>query len=160
VGGGVDQARFRQVLGHFPSGVTVISAIDDGLPVGVAVGAFFSVSLEPPLVGICVGQGSSTWPSIRRAGAFCVNVLADDQEGLSRRFSVPADDRFDGLDWEPAPSGSPRLPDALAWIDCRVHEVHPAGDHVLCLGRVLDLGVQREGGPLVFFRGGYGHLAP
>src|SRR5213076_1713460 len=106
--------HYRQVLGHFPTGVTVITAMGaDGKPAGFAVGSFFSVSLDPPLVGFCAGKGSSSWPGIREAGVFCVNVLAVDQEAACRAFSSKVDDKFAGLGWTPASSGSPKLADVL-----------------------------------------------
>src|SRR5205823_12880094 len=98
----------RQVLGHFPTGVTVITARGEG-PVGVSVAQFFSVALDPLLIGFCAIRDSSTWPAIRQAGSFCVNVLADDQEALSRRFSQADIDRFEGVARAPAPSGAPPL---------------------------------------------------
>jgi flavin reductase (DIM6/NTAB) family NADH-FMN oxidoreductase RutF len=162
MGDGVDSTLFRHVLGHFATGVTVISATA-GAPVGLSVGAFFSVSLDPPLVGFCVKQASGTWPMIQEAASFCVNVLGEQQEEVSRRFASSELDRFrrfDGLAWEATPSGAPRLVDALAWLDCRIEAVHPAGDHDICVGRVEALGVNGEGGPLVFYRGGYGRFAP
>jgi 3-hydroxy-9,10-secoandrosta-1,3,5(10)-triene-9,17-dione monooxygenase reductase component len=156
----IDPALFRQVLGHFPTGVTVITATgSEGRPAGFAVGSFFSVSLDPPLVGFCAGKSSSSWPGIRAAGAFCVNVLAEDQEAVCRAFSSKAEDKFTGLGWSPAASGSPRLHDVLAWIDCDIEVVHDAGDHEICLGRVRELAVERETGPLLFYRGGYGRFA-
>jgi 3-hydroxy-9,10-secoandrosta-1,3,5(10)-triene-9,17-dione monooxygenase reductase component len=156
----IDAAHFRQVLGHFPTGVTVITAAGaEGAPAGFAVGSFFSVSLEPALVGFCAGKSSSTWPGIRDAGAFCVNILAEDQEAACRQFSSKIDDKFTGLGWQPASSGSPRLADVLAWIDCDIEAVHDAGDHEICVGRVRELGVEREDGPLLFYRGGYGRFA-
>ncbi len=158
--GAFDSARFRQVLGHFPTGVTVITAgtsRDDR--VGLAIGSFFSVSLEPPLVGFCAGHGSSSWPRIREAGRFCVNVLAGDQEDVSRAFASKLPDKFDGLGFKPAPfSGAPLLEGVLAWMDCELDAVHAAGDHDVVVARVHDLSVGREGGPLVFFRGGYAEL--
>jgi flavin reductase (DIM6/NTAB) family NADH-FMN oxidoreductase RutF len=157
----VDPALFRQVLGHFPTGVTAVTAIGPaGAPVGFSVSSFFSVSLEPALVGFCAGKESSAWPAIRAAGAFCVNVLAEDQESVSRQLATRSADRFDGLDWSAAPTGSPRLAGVLAWIDCDIDAVHDAGDHEICVGRVRDLGVEREGAPLVFFRSGYGRFQP
>lgn len=156
----IDQARFRQVLGHFPTGVTVVTSEVDGERVGLAVGSFFSVSLDPPLVGFCVGHQSTSWPRIRAAGRFCVNVLGDDQEEVSRVFASKGDDKFAGVGYDAAPySGAPRIADVLAWIDCELHDVHTAGDHELVVGRVHDLAVADEGGPLVFFRGGYSQLA-
>jgi flavin reductase (DIM6/NTAB) family NADH-FMN oxidoreductase RutF len=154
----VDSAEYRRVLGHFPTGVTVITASNDGEPVGLAVGSFFSVSLDPPLVGFCAGKSSSTWPSIEQAETFCVNVLAEDQEDLSRRFATKGADRFGAIGWKPGEAGAPRLDGVLAWIDCALEAKHDAGDHWIVVGRVLALDVPREGGPLVFFRGGYGRF--
>ncbi|HEX2576533.1 MAG TPA: flavin reductase family protein [Aquihabitans sp.] len=151
-----DSARFRQVLGHFPTGVCVVAGVHEGRPVGVAIGSFFSVSLEPPLVGFCAGRTSSTWPKLRDAGAFCINILAGDQEDVSRVFASKEADKFAGLGWDHSPLGSPRLTGALAWIDCTLDVVHEAGDHDIAVGAVHDLHVSREGEPLVFFRGGYG----
>ena len=156
-----DGARFRQVLGHFATGVTVIASVGSDGPVGMAVGSFTSVSLDPPLVAFCPGRSSSSWPRIREAGAFCVNVLGEDQETLSRTFASKAPDKFMGVGWEPAGTGSPRLTDALAWIDCTIEAVHEAGDHDICIGRVRALDVGDDSpGPLVFYRGGYGRFEP
>jgi len=151
-----DSARFRQVLGHFPTGVCVVAGFHDDRPVGLAIGSFFSVSLAPPLVGFCAGKMSSTWPKLQAAGSFCINVLADDQEDVSRVFASKEPDKFVGVGWDRSPLGSPRLRGALAWIDCELQAVHQAGDHDIAVGAVHDLGVGHEGGPLVFFRGGYG----
>ena len=151
-----DSARFRQVLGHFPTGVCVVAGFHDDKPVGLAIGSFFSVSLAPPLVGFCAGKTSSTWPKLQAAGSFCINVLAEDQEDVSRVFASKEPDKFVGVGWDRSPLGSPRLRGALAWIDCELDAVHQAGDHDIAVGAVLDLGVGHEGGPLVFFRGGYG----
>lgn len=156
----IDEARYRQVLGHFPTGVTVITAGSDEGPVGLAVGSFFSVSLDPALVGFCAGESSSSWPTIRGVGSFCVNILAENQEETCRVFASKAPEKFAGIGYQPAPfSGAPLLDGALAWIDCELDEVHPAGDHDIVVGRVHDLEVAREGDPLVFFRGGYANLA-
>lgn len=154
---GIDEARFRQVLGHFPTGVTVVAAHLAGeAPVGLAVGSFFSVSLDPPLVGFCPSTTSTSWPKIAEAGAFCVNILADDQEDVARVFAGKGDDKFQSVGWKPAATGSPILGDVLAWIDCTIADVHAAGDHYLVTGLVRELKVERERHPLVFFRGGYG----
>lgn len=155
----IDAARFRQVLGHFPTGVTVITATHDEEPVGLAVGSFASVSLDPPLVGFFVGTGSSSWPRIEAGGSFCVNVLRDDQESLCRQFAGPVEHRFTGVGWTPSTTGSPMLDGALAWIDCRIERTDPAGDHLVVLGHVQSLELGDEGHPLVFFRGGYAGLA-
>ena len=154
-----DSAKFRQVLGHFPTGVTVVTAAPPEGPVGLAVGSFASVSLDPPLVAFFPDRGSSSWPKIEQAGAFCVNILAEDQEGVCRRFASKGDDKFAGLGWKPAASGAPVLDGVLAWIDCDIDEVLDAGDHFCVLGRVRDLEVAHDGAPLLFFRGGYGRFA-
>lgn len=154
-----DAARFRQVLGHFPTGVTVITATTADGPAGLAIGSFFSVSLDPPLVGFCPARTSSTWPRIRAAGRFCVNVLAGDQEDVSRRFAGKDPDKFAGLGWSASLNGAPRLADVVAWIDCTVAAVHEAGDHDVVVGAVEALDVVREAEPLLFFRGGYSNLA-
>jgi flavin reductase (DIM6/NTAB) family NADH-FMN oxidoreductase RutF len=155
-----DSARYRQVLGHFPTGVTVITAISEGEPVGLAVGSFSSVSLDPPLVAFFAGTGSSSWPKIEAAGVFCVNILGEDQEEVCRRFASKEGDKFAGLGWSPAAgTGSPLLHGVIAWIDCDIESVTETGDHFCVLGRVRDLAVADDGGPLVFFRGGYGRFA-
>lgn len=153
-----DDARYRTVLGHFPTGVTVITAAPDGVPVGMAVGSFSSVSLDPPLVAFFAGKGSSSWPKIEAAGSFCVNILAEAQEDLCRRFASKEEDKFAGLGWTTTASGSPLIGEVLAWIDCDIDSVTEAGDHWCVMGRVRDLGVGTDGGPLVFFRGGYGRF--
>jgi 3-hydroxy-9,10-secoandrosta-1,3,5(10)-triene-9,17-dione monooxygenase reductase component len=154
-----DSAQFRQVLGHFPTGVTVVTAAPASGPVGLAVGSFASVSLDPPLVAFFPDRGSSSWPLIAEAGSFCVNILSEDQEVVCRRFATKGDDKFLGLGWRPAGSGAPLLDGVLAWIDCRIESVTDAGDHYCVMGRVRDLGVAHDGGPLLFFRGGYGRFA-
>lgn len=143
------------MLGHFPTGVVIASTMYEGRPHGLAIGSFFSVSLDPPLVGFCADHRSSTWPRIRETGRFCASVLASDQEEISRVFASPSDDKFAGIGWDHSPLGSPRLKDAVAWVDCTVETSHEAGDHDIVVGRVADLGVAREVDPIVFFRGGY-----
>jgi len=153
----IDAARYRQVLGHFPTGVTVITAHGDDGPVGLCVGSFASVSLDPPLVAFFAGDQSASWPKIQEAGHYCVNVLAEDQEEVARVFAAKGDDKFAGIGWRPSvATGAPVIHDVLAWIDTRIEAVHQAGDHWIVVGRVLDLEIGHEGGPLVFFRGGFG----
>ncbi|MFN2606649.1 MAG: flavin reductase family protein [Acidimicrobiales bacterium] len=159
--GGMGAARFRQVLGHFATGVTIVTTADGGDPAGLSVNSFTSVSLDPPLVAFCVAHHSSTWPRIRAAGRFCVNILAEDQEDLCRAFALRGSpDKFRGVGWRPAESGAPILAGALAWLDCTVEATHDAGDHLLVVGRVGEMGVAHEGRPLVFYRGGYGRFEP
>lgn len=159
--GGLDAARFRYVLGHFATGVTVVTTADDaGVPAGLSVNSFTSVSLDPPLVAFCVARGSSTWPRIRALGTFCVNVLSEDQEDISRLFATRGVDKFRGVGWRPAESGAPVLVGGLAWLDCTVEAEYEAGDHLIVVGRVRETAVAHEEGPLVFYRGGYGRFQP
>ena len=155
-----DDARFRQVLGHFGTGVTVVTALDGGEPIGFTAQSFTSVSLEPPLISVCPSRRSVTWPRMHRAGAFCANVLSSGQEELARAFAVRDAARFAGVEWAPAPAtGSPVLAGVLAWVDCLVHSVHEAGDHLIVVGRVVGLGHDTEDRtPLLFYRGGYGRF--
>jgi 3-hydroxy-9,10-secoandrosta-1,3,5(10)-triene-9,17-dione monooxygenase reductase component len=157
----IESTTFRRILGHYPTGVCVISAVEEGgAPVGMAVGSFTSVSLDPPLVAFFPDRGSSSWPRIERAGRFCVNVLADDQEHLSRRFAARIADKFEGLDYRLSDTGLPVLADVVAWIECTLHAVHEAGDHFIVLGRVDSLDVARDSHPLLFVRGKYGQFSP
>lgn len=156
---GPEPRRFRQVLGHFCTGVTVITAlVDQGEPVGFACQSFTAVSLEPPLVLFCPSRTSATWPRIERVGHFCANVLTDDQRNLSRIFGVsaaPGADKFAGLRWSSCSSGAPVLEGALTWIGCTVQAVHEAGDHYVVIGRVTELGDCAPEAPLLFYRGRY-----
>jgi len=155
----MDEATFRQVLGHFPTGVTVVAGMDGKEPVGLAVGSFFSLSLDPMLVGFCPDRSSTSWARMADSGRFCVNVLGAHQEDVCRAFASSGDDKFVGIGWKPAESGSPLIDGVLAWIDCEVDEVHAGGDHHIVVGRVLGMGVGDErDGPLVFYRGGYANL--
>ncbi len=155
----IDQAHYRQVLGHFPTGVTVVAGVADGEPVGLAVGSFFSISIEPPLVGFCVGTSSNSWKAMEPSGSFCINILGADQEDICRVFATSGDDKFSTIGWTKSESGSPLIKDVLAWIDCDLETVHDGGDHHIVVGRVRGMDVGHEGAPLVFFRGGYANLA-
>jgi flavin reductase (DIM6/NTAB) family NADH-FMN oxidoreductase RutF len=161
----IDPAHYRQVLGHFPTGVTIVSGLADGKPVGFTIGSFTSVSLDPPLVGFLPQRDSDTWAMMADHGSFCVNVLGDSQTDLCWKFAKSGTEatRFDGVAWHAAPSGAPVIERAVAWIDCTVEEVYEMGDHYFVLGRVTSLDVDAdENGPpmpLVFFRGTIGGFA-
>lgn len=155
-----DPATMRHVLGHFPTGVTIVTAQGALGPVGLSVNSFTSVSLTPPLVAFFPAHTSGSWPVIRAAGTFCVNILDADAEPLARRFATPGADRFRDATWQPAPhSGAPLLADALAWVDCTVEATMPTGDHDLVLGRVVALGSTDGRDPLLFHRGNYRTLS-
>jgi flavin reductase (DIM6/NTAB) family NADH-FMN oxidoreductase RutF len=157
----IEPGWFRHVLGNFPTGVAVVTAVDaDGRPAGMAVGSFTSASLDPPLVAFFPDRTSASWPRIHESGRFCVNILGADQDAVCRTFAVRGGDKFAELTWRSAPSGSPILDDVVAWIDCDIEAVHPAGDHWFVLGRVRALDVGRPELPLVFFQGGYGRFSP
>lgn len=154
-----DARHFRTVLGNYPTGVVVITAIDEGgAPAGMAVGSFTSVSLDPPLVAFLPDKSSTSFPKIRTASSFCVNVLASDQEDVCRGFARSGGDKFAGVSWSPTASGAPRLDGVSAWIDCEFESITEAGDHYIVLGRVLELEAPGPPLPLVFFRGAYGHF--
>ena len=156
----VDAAGFRQVLGHFCTGVTVITCAENGIPAGFACQAFAALSLTPPLVLFCPSRSSATWPAIARAGHFCVNVLAAGQQEIARRFGVSGADKFAGVSWSPSPSGAPVLAGALTWVECAVAAVHEAGDHYVVTGHVTKLGPSRPDRPLLFYRGRYASTDP
>jgi 3-hydroxy-9,10-secoandrosta-1,3,5(10)-triene-9,17-dione monooxygenase reductase component len=153
-----DPASYRTVLGHFATGVAIITASHDGEPVGMACNSFTSVSLEPPLVLFCAANTSSTWPRIQAAGKWCANILAEDDEDVCRLFAQKGADRFAQVSHHRGPSGAPILDNALAYIDCETFAEHDAGDHVIVVGRVLELGDAPHEKPLLFYRGGYGRF--
>ena len=156
----VNPAAMRDVLGHFASGVVVVTARahDDAL-LGFTCQSFASLSLDPPLVSFAAARTSSTWPRIREVGRFCVNVLAVDHRELSAGFARSGGgpvDKFAGVDWCPAPSGAPVIEGVSAWIDCTLWAEHDGGDHTIVVGRVRDLGADPSRPPLLYYRGGYG----
>jgi 3-hydroxy-9,10-secoandrosta-1,3,5(10)-triene-9,17-dione monooxygenase reductase component len=156
-----DPKTFRRVLGHYPTGVCAITAMqDNGEPIGMAVGSFTSVSLDPPLVAFFPDRSSSSWPKIQAAGRFCVNILAAHQEPLCRALAAKTGDKFAGLTYRQSSAGLPILDDIVAWIDCDLYAVYEAGDHYIVLGLVHSLDVERPNKPLLFFQGGYGQFSP
>lgn len=157
----MDARRFREVLGSYPTGVTVVTGRSgDGVPFGLTVNSFTSVSLDPPLVLVCIDRLSSSHDPLVEGGSFVVNVLARGQMGLATRFaSEPSAGRFDGVAWDEGPLGDPVLPDAVAWLACSLEAVHGAGDHSILVGRVEALeGSDREA--LAYHRGSYAMVAP
>jgi flavin reductase (DIM6/NTAB) family NADH-FMN oxidoreductase RutF len=151
--------HFRHVLGHFATGVSLVTGIAaDGEPAGLAVGSFMSVSLEPRLIAICPATTSVSWPVIRAGGRFCVNILGEHQECLARAFAVSGGSKFEGVGWRAGETGSPIIDDVVAWIDCEIESDQVAGDHWLVLGKVKSLDVENTNQPLLFHRGEFGRL--
>jgi 3-hydroxy-9,10-secoandrosta-1,3,5(10)-triene-9,17-dione monooxygenase reductase component len=153
-----DSATYRTVLGHFATGVVLVTAVDGDEPVGMACNSFTSVSLDPPLVLFCAAKSSTTWPRIQAAGKWAANFLDDDGEEICRLFAQKGADRFARVSYTSGRSGAPILEDALAYVDCETVVEHDAGDHVIVVGSVVELGYQAEGKPLLFYRGGYGRF--
>jgi flavin reductase (DIM6/NTAB) family NADH-FMN oxidoreductase RutF len=157
----ISAAEFRDAMGHFATGVTVVTSVDaDGQPVGTTANAVTSLSLDPPLVIVCFDLGSVTLQAIRGHGAFVVNVLAAPQQHLSKNFArrgLAA--AWDGVQHRRGPTGSPRLEDVLAVLECTVEHALPGGDHEIIVGRVRHVETSANpNGPLVFFRGTYASL--
>lgn len=156
----IEAAEFRQVLGYYPTGVSAITAMGaDGQPIGMVVGTFSSVSLDPPLVGFLPDKSSSTWPRLEAAGRFCVNVLASDQLDVCRQLAGKGPDKFAEVEYTVSDHNLPVIARALATIECSLHSVTDAGDHYFVLGRVLRLEAARDADPMLFFRGRYGGFA-
>jgi 3-hydroxy-9,10-secoandrosta-1,3,5(10)-triene-9,17-dione monooxygenase reductase component len=154
----VDPQMMREVLGHFASGVTVVTAVTEDKPVGFTCQSFSSLSLEPPLVAFAPARTSRTWSRLRAIGQFCVNVLAEGQDDLSQRFARSGPDKFDGVQWTLSPHGNPVLDGVVAWIDGELWAEYDGGDHTIAVARVLDLGAHPDRHPLLYHRGSYGLL--
>jgi len=156
--GPVSPSVLRDVLGHFASGVTVVTALTADGPAGFTCQSFSSLSLDPPLVVFAPARTSVTWPRLREIGRFCVNVLAEGQDDVSQNFARSGGDKFDGVPWSPSAHGSPVLDGVVAWIDGALWAEYDGGDHTLVAARVLDLGAEPGRRPLLFHRGTYGFL--
>jgi 3-hydroxy-9,10-secoandrosta-1,3,5(10)-triene-9,17-dione monooxygenase reductase component len=154
----VDRQAMREVLGHFASGVTVVTAVTDAGPTGFTCQSFSSLSLDPPLIAFAPSKTSRTWPALRAIGRFCVNVLAEGQDDVSQNFARSGADKFAGVPWTPSSHGSPVLDDVVAWIDGQLWAEYDGGDHTIVVARVLDLGADPARRPLLFHRGTYGVL--
>jgi 3-hydroxy-9,10-secoandrosta-1,3,5(10)-triene-9,17-dione monooxygenase reductase component len=151
----VDPGVMREVLGHFASGVTVVTALTEDGPIGFTCQSFSSLSLDPPLVAFAPSRTSRTWPRLRDIGRFCVNVLAEGQDDVSRTFARSGEDKFTRVRWTSSPHGSPVLEDVVAWID---GELWAEYDHTIVVARVLGLGAHPDRRPLLYHRGTYGLL--
>lgn len=156
----LEGGEFRRILGHYPTGVCAITTMNHGAPVAMVVGTFTSVSLDPPLVAFLPARRSTTWRKIEAAEHFCVNVLAERQEHVCRALASTSSNKFEGIQYHVTPTGLPVIDGVIAWIECKLHAVHEAGDHFIAIGFVRSLAVERAGPPLVFHRGGYGGFSP
>jgi 3-hydroxy-9,10-secoandrosta-1,3,5(10)-triene-9,17-dione monooxygenase reductase component len=146
-------------MGHFCTGIVIITAQLDGRPLGLTCQSFVSVSLDPPLVSFCADHSSTSWPTMSNAGKFCVNVLATDQQSLCEVFAKSGGDKFQNVSWTTSEYGNPQIDGCLAHIDCVVDGVHAAGDHDIVIGRVQDVRVSRSSTPLLFYQGRFAGLS-
>jgi flavin reductase (DIM6/NTAB) family NADH-FMN oxidoreductase RutF len=155
-----DPRVFRDSLGHYASGITVISSMDDRGLAGFTCQSFYSVSVDPPLVSFSVMASSTTYPRVRSVGRFAVSVLAHDQQAVSNQFARRNTDKWSGVEWVPTAAGNPVIAESLIWLDCTIWAEHEAGDHYIVIGRVDEISPASWRGrdPLIYFRGEYRHL--
>lgn len=154
-----DPSDLRRLYGHFPSGVTAVCALSDGLPVGMAASAFTAVSIAPPLVSVCIQNSSTTWPKLRVLRRLGVSVLAQHQHLECRTLAMKEGDRFAGIDWVATPGGAIVVREATAWLDCSLHSELVAGDHAIALLQVHGFRIDRDRSPLVFHESRFRQLA-
>lgn len=156
---GIDPRAFRDTLGHFASGITIVTGTDADGPIGFTCQSFYSVSMEPPLVSFSVMKTSTTYPRIRETGRFAINVLSHRQQDLSNQFARKGTDKWADVRWEPSTAGNPVIAQSLMWIDCMAWAEHEAGDHLIVIGEVVDFGCTGgDSAPLLFYKGTYRHL--
>ena len=154
----IDPRAFRQVLGQFCTGITIITTVHDGVPIGFACQSFAALSLDPPLVSICLGHAVSLIGTFREAKFFGINILSDEQQAVSERFARKGHDRFEGVSWTPGETGVPLISGALAGIECQVDQRVTAGDHDIFVGLMVATRVQ-DGAPLLHYSGAYRKLS-
>ncbi len=156
----LDPRVFRDTLGHYASGITIISGVDDDGPIGFTCQSFYSVSTEPPLVSFSVMTNSTTYPRVRETGRFAVNVLAHDQHTVSNQFARKGTDKWAGIDWTPTDAGNPVIDGTLMWLDCDIWAEYEAGDHYIVIGQVNEMSPAswHKEEPLLYFKGKYRHL--
>lgn len=157
----IEPLNFREALGHYASGITVITSHIEGEPIGFTCQSFYSVSMSPPLVSFSVMAHSASYPRIRQAGRFAVNILSGDQVSISNQFARRGTDKWQGIEWQASPLGNPLIAGTLHWLDCEIHAEHVAGDHLIVIGEVkgLNLQVAEATQPLLYFKGRYCSLA-
>lgn len=157
----IEPLSFREALGHYASGITVITSHIDDEPIGFTCQSFYSVSMNPPLVSFSVMSNSASYPKIRRAGRFAVNILSGQQVRISNQFARRGTDKWHGVDWQASPLGNPIIAGSLHWLDCDIHAEHVAGDHLIVIGEVKALNLQEAAAtqPLLYFKGQYCNIA-
>ncbi|MBM3114394.1 flavin reductase family protein [Jeongeupia naejangsanensis] len=157
----IEPLRFREALGHYASGITVITSHIDDEPLGFTCQSFYSVSTSPPLVSFSVMSDSYSYPKIRRAGRFAVNILSGEQVKISNQFARQGADKWHDVEWQESPLGNPIITGSLHWLDCEIHAEHGAGDHLIVIGEVKALNLQEAAAtqPLLYFKGQYRNLA-
>ncbi|ALM85593.1 flavin reductase family protein [Bordetella sp. N] len=157
----IEPLRLREALGHYASGITVITTHIDGEPIGFTCQSFYSVSLNPPLVSFSVMAGSASYPKIRRAKRFAVNILSEEQIKVSNQFARRGTDKWHEIEWQESPLGNPIITGSLHWLDCEIYAEHAAGDHLIVIGEVKALDLQTVGAtqPLLYFKGQYRNIA-
>lgn len=157
----IDAARYRQIVGHFATGVTVVTTAHEGWLHGMTANSLTSVSLNPLLLLVCVDKTANMHEQIPKAGRFTVNILADDQEDISRTFAAttePEQGRLQGVAYKLGPHEAPLIDDALAYMECEVTATFDGGDHTIYMASVVNGDVADSGAPLLFYRGGYRKL--
>lgn len=157
----IEPLSFREALGHYASGITVITSHHDDEPIGFTCQSFYSVSMSPPLVSFSVMSSSASYPKIRQAGRFAVNILSGEQVRISNQFARRGTDKWHGVEWQTSPLGNPIIAGSLHWLDCEIHAEHAAGDHLIVIGEVKALNLQEAAAtqPLLYFKGQYCNLA-
>ncbi|VVE76562.1 flavin reductase family protein [Pandoraea sputorum] len=157
----IEPLRFREALGHYASGITIITSHIDDEPLGFTCQSFYSVSTTPPLVSFSVMATSASYPRMRQAGRFAVNILSGEQADISNQFARRGTDKWRGVDWQTSPLGNPIIPGSLHWLDCEIYAEHAAGDHMIVIGEVKALDAQDPAAnqPLLYFKGQYRNIA-
>jgi 3-hydroxy-9,10-secoandrosta-1,3,5(10)-triene-9,17-dione monooxygenase reductase component len=160
VGAAIEPRAFRETLGHYASGITIVSGFDGAEPIGFTCQSFYSVSVAPPLVSFSVMKTSTTYPRIRQTGKLSVNVLSHTQHAISNQFARKGGDKWAGVEWSLTRNENPVIVGTLMWLDCDLFAEHAAGDHYIVIGRVNEMSPAEwhRGEPLLYFKGQYRHL--
>jgi flavin reductase (DIM6/NTAB) family NADH-FMN oxidoreductase RutF len=159
---GIEPQAFREVMAHWASGVTVVTSLEQGRPVGITVSSFASLSLQPPQILVCINRKLHTHDIVMQSGCFAVNILSIEQVAWGMRFAgmqPEVKDRFHDIQWASAETGSPLLPAVLGWLDCLVRHTLDGGDHTIFVGEVVASGVRDNGDPLVYYNRNWRRLA-